>query len=396
MPRPKVDSDDLGPVSGANSFRQNDGQLVYNSAADAVDSLLRQGLEQSTPAPEQPRSRPRRATIQDSDEEGERPLDEDESLPADPRSDPPEDDDDESDSDAEIEDQSDEDDDRDHSDDEDDDESHPPVNERRPIPEAFEVRLDDGSSVPFRELKKGYLRNRDYTVKTQELADDRKKLSDLRQNYDAQRVEYSAKLDLINRALASVYDEKPQAYWDDLRQRDPQRYVLERDADREQRERMGSILNEHNSEIKRSQDEAVARYNERLSESRRKLTEVIPAWKDPEKARADATRMRNKAVEYYGFEQNDLNGISDHRVILVLRDAIRYRDASRKASVEKKKGNSASTVTTSRPVPHRVSKDSTPTRKKHNSLIQKHTDKKGHFPNASAAVSYLLERDGQE
>jgi hypothetical protein len=271
--------------------------------------------------------------------------------------------------------------------DEDEDEDRP---SRDRVPEGFEVELAPGQKVTIKELREGYLRHKDYTQKSQEAAEIRKHALETRQYSDQVRTEYASKLDLINRALFSVYEERPQEYWEQLRQRDVSRYMLEKEGEREQREKMNAIVGEHQAEVQRFHAEAQRRHAERLVESRKVLAQEVPAWADPNKLQQGTQRLRNKAVEYYGFPSSDLDGIVDHRVVLVLRDAIRYREAMQKGTSPAKTA-AQPRQTVSRPVPF-VSQ------KRGNGLDQKKALKKfanseGHFANPEAAVNFLLSRD---
>jgi hypothetical protein len=388
--RPTEDSDEEQPL-GDSGFRVGDGRKTYSTVAAAVadmldgDGLL--GEEQPAARGVSRRAAPdgaaraggSNATSEDSDGL-EEPADERE--PSHPEDDDASDDE----SGEEAPEQSDEDQ-AEGQPDEDEDEDKP---SRDRVPEGFEVELAPGQKVSIKELREGYLRQRDYTQKSQETAEIRRHALETRQYSDQVRTEYASKLDLINRALFSVYEERPPEYWEQLRQRDVSRYMLEKEGEREQREKMNAIVGEHQAEVQRFHAEAQRRHAERLAESRKVLVKEVPAWADPNKLQQGTQRLRTKAVEYYGFPGSDLDGIVDHRVVLVLRDAIRYREAMQKGTSPAKTA-SQPRQTASRPVPF-VSQ------KRGNGLDQKKALKRfansdGHFANPEAAVNFLLSRD---
>ena len=65
------------------------------------------------------------------------------------------------------------------------------------------------------------------------------------------------------------------------------------------------------------------------------MVEVLPDWAEPEKQQEIATGIRNYA-EAQGFQKEELDSLSDHRSLLVLRKAMLY-DQLQKADVKGKK-----------------------------------------------------------
>ena len=382
--RPTEDSDDEQPL-GDSGFRVGDGRKTYATVAAAVaDMLDGDGLltEQPTPGVSR-RAEPGRAARAANGEDSDEPEE-----PADEREPSPPDDDDasEPDSDEEAPEQSDADQ-AEGQPDEDEDEDKP---SRDRIPEGYEVELAPGHKVSIKELREGYLRQKDYTQKSQEAAEIRRHALETRQYSDQVRTEYASKLDLINRALFSVYEERPPEYWEQLRQKDVSRYMLEKEGEREQREKMNAIVGEHQAEIQRFHAEAQRRHSERLAESRKVLAKEVPAWMDPRKLQQGTQRLRTKAIEYYGFPDGDLDGIVDHRVVLVLRDAIRYREALAKGTSPAKSASAPRQQTVSRPVPFISKRGNGLDQKK---ALKKFANSDGHFDNPEAAVNFLLSRD---
>ena len=382
--RSTSDSDEEQPL-GDVGFRVGDGRKTYSTVAAAVNDMLEGdgllGLEEQ-PGPGVSRRAASNGAARNADsEDGREPPEEgDDATP---------DDEDASEVEAEegVDEQSDEDQAADEPDEAEDEDR--PARDR--IPEGYEVELAPGQRVSLKELKEGYLRQKDYTQKSQEAAEIRKHALATRQQSDQVRTEYASKLDLINRALFSVYEERPHEYWEQLRQKDATRYMLEKEGEREQREKMSAIVQEHQAEAQRFQGEAQRRHSERLEESRRVLAKEIPAWSNPQKLQQGTQRLRTKAVEYYGFPDADLNGISDYRVVLVLRDAIRFREAMAKGTNPAQSASAPRQQTVSRPVPFVSQKRGNGFGEK--KALKKFANQKGHFDNPQAAVDFLLERD---
>lgn len=388
--RPTEDSDEEQPL-GDSGFRVGDGRRTYATVAAAVaDMLDGDGLleeEQPVSRGVSRRAEPGRAARTSNNANGEDSDEQEEPREDDEEASTPDDDDaSEPDSDEEAQEQSDADQAEGQSD-EDDDEDKP---SKGRIPEGFEVELAPGQKVSIKELREGYLRQKDYTQKSQEAAEIRRHALETRQQSDQVRTEYASKLDLINRALFSVYEERPPEYWEQLRQKDVSRYMLEKEGEREQREKMNAIVGEHQAEIQRFQAEAQRRHSERLAESRKVLAKEVPAWSNPSKLQQGTQRLRAKAVEHYGFPEEDLNGIVDHRVVLVLRDAIRYREALAKGASPAKSASAPRQQTVSRPVPFVSKRGNGLDQKK---ALKRYANSDGHFANPEAAVNFLLSRD---
>lgn len=81
----------------------------------------------------------------------------------------------------------------------------------------------------------------------------------------------------------------------------------------------------------RKTGETQAQARERIARESEALRTAIPALKDPAKAKALWETLTTGAVKNYGFTEEEAGGISDHRMVLVLRDALAYRQLKAKA-----------------------------------------------------------------
>lgn len=93
-----------------------------------------------------------------------------------------------------------------------------------------------------------------------------------------------------------------------------------------------------NAQQVREAAEAKARQeqDELLVKEQAALLEQLPSWQDAEVAKAEQTQL----VDYLigrGFTQQEAMGASDHRLILLARDAMLYRQGQQSADVAKKK-----------------------------------------------------------
>lgn len=70
-----------------------------------------------------------------------------------------------------------------------------------------------------------------------------------------------------------------------------------------------------------------------LVESQKRLMEAMPEWQDPAKF-AEATRALRSYAERVGFTQDDMDGITDHRALVVLEKARRHDELMAKVATK--------------------------------------------------------------
>ena len=82
----------------------------------------------------------------------------------------------------------------------------------------------------------------------------------------------------------------------------------------------------------------------RLTQEMEKLTEKIPEFKDPERAGKFKEDLVKTANEFYGYAPEDLQGVTDHRALMVLADAMRWRKSQANKSKAEQKASKARPV----------------------------------------------------
>ncbi len=199
-----------------------------------------------------------------------------------------------------------------------------------PADELTEV-IKDGKAykVPV-ALKDEILMHADYTRKTQELAEDRRQvqatLAQVQQVTESQ-LRAAVELREIDAKLADAQT-IDWGVWDET---DPIAANNARWELTQLQQRKGEVttgLQQAQQQSTFFQQQETARL---LEQGQRELAASIPQW-GPEKATALLTHA-NKA---YGFAPEELNGITDPRMIKVLNDAYQFRQASAKQQAVKK------------------------------------------------------------
>lgn len=170
-----------------------------------------------------------------------------------------------------------------------------------------------------------------FTQRSTELAQARRAADDERQQYQSERARHTAELGRLSQMAAQLLpakfqDIKSEADYLRLKATDPARasefeafQMTLRMADQQQAQLRTAQMNEH------------------LNNEWKALVEKIPN-QDAGKAKEYVDAARKTAVDYYGFSPDEVKVVADHRHVLVLQDALAWRQyqANLKAAQSKK------------------------------------------------------------
>ena len=191
--------------------------------------------------------------------------------------------------------------------------------------------------VSLNELKSGYSRDSDYRQKTHSLSLERKNLEEeksvLRQTYDTKLKE----LDELMQSANSFISQGSEVDLNAMYEEDPQAAAKLDFQMRQQREHLASLRQK--SEVVKQQQ-----YNQFLNEQKQLAEQAIPELSNPQKASDLKVKMRNTLSDY-GFNDQEIGSLADHRFLKVLKDAIDYRNLKdAKPIVQKKVVNAPKVV----------------------------------------------------
>lgn len=194
----------------------------------------------------------------------------------------------------------------------------------------FEVETVKGKrKVKLSELLESPMFKDDYTRKSMALADERKE-------QDRRVAEVSQKeqqLEELLKTWAVSPDAEPD--WQRLAQTaTPQDYNLAR-ARWDDRKRKSDMARAQYMEL---QERTLAA---RVEAERAALLSAAPEWAVPERFAEDGRKIVETG-KTYGFTDQELAGVVDHRMLLVLRDAAAYRELKAKKPEVSKKVETAS------------------------------------------------------
>lgn len=212
------------------------------------------------------------------------------------------------------------------------------------------LKLPDGSEhdVTEDEAYSGYLRQADYTRKTQMTAEEKKQAAAERKLAGEQRAKYDERLKLAEDALVVLMPKEPD--WDRVRAEHPDEYpTLFTDFQR-YKERLTAIKQERASLDQEAQAEEASSRNEYRKGEAEKILAAIPEWRDEGKRDAERIKL-SKAARTYGFTEQEINSIDDSRTVLTLRKAMLYDElmAKQKKVKEQVKKTGAGPVKTAKP-----------------------------------------------
>lgn len=190
--------------------------------------------------------------------------------------------------------------------------------------DTFTVKID-GTDVKVTrdELVRGYQRQADYTRKTQQVAELRKGFEAEMQALREERAQYRALLPQLAARLSETMGPEPD--WDKLRQEDPVEFGAQWAEWQRRRERVQAVEAERQRLETQKAREADDQAKQRLQAEASALLDKVPEWKDPKIAEAERAKIRDY-VSALGVSPDEMQHITDHRLVLALRDAARYRD----------------------------------------------------------------------
>ena len=268
-------------------------------------------------------------------------------------------------------------------------EAAPEEEEARVAADKYVLPLGEGGEnieVEADEVKNLILRQKDYTQKTQSLAETRKQLDAERNSIRAIQ-QIGSELQQEYEALRKTEElEVDQEYWDRLKTDNPMQYMIEKQDLQERNLERGKSQAKLNSLHQQMQNQQQLEFNQRLAEEQLKLAEAIPEWQDQQRAQEERTQLRAYGLSM-GFSEKELSEVYDSRAVRVLRSAMKWEDLqSKKGSLKRKAlqvpASAGATLAQANP------------RRKHTELTKakQRLAKTGRRSDATAAFQLMLDR----
>ena len=198
-------------------------------------------------------------------------------------------------------------------------------------PELHRVKVQGQElEVSLDELKAGYSRDSDYRQKTHTLGLEKKDLEaekgSLRQTYDTRLSELN---DMISTADSFIRQQQGSKDLQKLYDEDPTSAARLDYQLREQQRQIDGMKSKANEAYQKQ-------YNEYLDAQKQLAAAKIPEYSDPDKADQFRTNMRT-SLRTYGFNDQEIGNLADHRFLMVVKDAMSYKSVTDKRPIVQKK-----------------------------------------------------------
>jgi hypothetical protein len=184
------------------------------------------------------------------------------------------------------------------------------------------VKLKSGEAVTLEELEKGYLRQQDYTRKTQEVAKNNRELEAAAKRFVEQDKQVKETYEFAQRVLEQFQPRPPDVA---LMDTDPIRYMKEDRAFQQASQAWARLQEAKHQAEQRLGNVEKAYTQEELQQEYESLVGKVPALATDEGYRSFQTEAVDYGSKVYGFDPDEIKGIKDHRYLHALADAIAYR-----------------------------------------------------------------------
>lgn len=196
------------------------------------------------------------------------------------------------------------------------------------------------TEITLDEAVNGYIRQADYTRKTQELSHQQSQVQEQQHRLQTDIAQRYNQLQTLSTALYQELVGDQQAL--NALTDNPTEY-LKRQTEMNRKVQLLNQVQAQQEQVRQAaaseQAQALAR---QAQESDQKLASLIPGWNDPPKRQA-IQREVGEYLRSIGYSSDDLNALTDHRAFLVARDAALWRK-SQKLAQAKAKGAPAKAV----------------------------------------------------
>lgn len=204
---------------------------------------------------------------------------------------------------------------------EDDPETEEPAAPAYVAPEA-KVKLPDGSEATVDDLIKGNLRDRDYRQKTQAVASERQAIQAKASEIQQLEKTLAEDRDWTIQLIQSLMPQRPDPA---MYTHDPIGFGEQDLAYRTRKEQLDYLLHQAQQTKQRSAAEQQESEKAARASEWQATIEKMPELKDQKRLQSFVAEIQQHVPEY-GYSPQEIAQIgTDHRVVLVLKDAIAYR-----------------------------------------------------------------------
>ena len=182
----------------------------------------------------------------------------------------------------------------------------------------YRVKLDgEDYEVTLDEMKSSYMRQQDYTKKTQAVAEQKKQLQAEHEAAKNERLQYQQNLENLVQQQQASQPVEPD--WDQLYEADPLQWMKQKEEFRSQKER-NLELQQEQFRMRQQQDyEQQEQMKTHLSQQHQTLIDAIPEWQDQKVMQQEKAQIRDYAVNTLGYSSEEVSQVYDSRAVQALR-----------------------------------------------------------------------------
>lgn len=173
----------------------------------------------------------------------------------------------------------------------------------------------DGEKLSVEEIKLGYMRQADYTKKTQAVAEQRKAAEEQTQSYEST-------LSALLTAAGADLSRFEGVNWEQAAVENPDQYKQAKAMYEQTQQTYNFIKSQADQHMQRMNDQQQAAMKERAKESLTVLKSTIPNWSNDV-----YYKIGDYAQKSLGVTQEEFNGITDHRSITAMYKAMQFDQA---------------------------------------------------------------------
>ena len=232
-------------------------------------------------------------------------------------------------------------------DEQDDEEGDQPDEEPAPVAKiTFKVKGEDGNEETIEatpeELASSYMRQADYTRKTQALAErEYQAVEFLKTKHDEVRQQYLSQAELARAAVVQMAGLKTGEEMAQLAHSDPAAWVAENQRQQSINAYLSGLDQQINTEKQRAAQEAQAYQQQTIQK------QYAQTWAELQKEKIDKpalAKIYENTSKSYGFTQDELNNVYDHRLVKMMRDAAAFQELKAKKPEVTRKAEAAPRV----------------------------------------------------
>lgn len=167
------------------------------------------------------------------------------------------------------------------------------------------------------------MRQQDYTRKTQEAAEQSRKADELHKYVQS---EYGTRINQLDALAGTLYRELvgDQQKLASLIESDPQEYLRQQAAMNAKAALLQQAQQAQQQFQAMQANQTEQHRQEQLARSEKALLDALPAWRDATKRSTEQKEVAQFLLSH-GYSPDDLNDLTDHRAVLLARDAMLWQ-----------------------------------------------------------------------